>query len=553
MERYVAGYVRVSTEHQVERDSLVNQQEAIKAFAAAKGLPLRMFVDAGYSAKDTERPALRELLVELEKGAPLVVAITKLDRLTRSLRDLVGLYDVFEEREVSLVSLTQSLDTSTPIGRFVFYVLGLVAQMEREMTAERETENMAARARRGKWNGGPAPFGFTCKTLEERRFIEREVTRSGRKLSDLLHDPEVLNQAEAHALSVVKVPKGLVADEAEAEIVRMAFESLLRIKSVRGVTHYLNSLGKRTRHGKTWAMTSVKRMLKNPFYKGTLAYNRRKGHKHTSRQRPESEHIMVEGVIPAIVPEAVWDKVQFVLRSQAHVASSTKRSRLLLSGLPTCGHCGGKLFAGVVRRTGKTYRYYRCNTHIAKGKSVCPGASVRVEHLDETIVGALRSIGTRPDAVRAQLQEAIGRYKNETVPLMKREGELQGALKLNRQKVGRLVELFENGDIDRDLFRERKAELERDERQMHDELGALRARLSSGDVIPFDVEQAVGMLANVGAVFDGLEFEDKRELLRTVFKKIVVGDSGISYQIRVLPELFTYSDSMDTGSWPRRA
>jgi site-specific DNA recombinase len=550
MERYIAGYVRVSTEMQVERDSLVNQQEAIKAYAASKGVTHRLFIDAGISAKDTERPALQELLDEMRANRVETVVVVKLDRLTRSLRDLVDLYELFEEHEVSLVSLTQSLDTSNPMGRFVFYVLGLVAQMERELTAEREMENMQARARRGKWNGGPSPFGYTCKNLEVRRWLEGEARATGSTVEELSRDPQVMNRADAHALSVVGEPKTLVVDEQEAKVVRAMYDAFLQLRSLRGVTHHVNRMGMKTRHGLPWAATSVKRILGNPFYKGTLAYNRRRGYKRTSKHRPEDEHILVEGVIPAIVDEDTWDRVAAILQEQKGLSSAQKRSPLLLSGLVHCGRCGGKMFgSGNKKRGQKAYHYYRCNNHLSKGSSVCPGTSVRVEVLDRVITDAIRTIGMKPHAVREQLQEQQARYQGETVPLLEKEKELQAALKQNRNRTMRLIELYEEEAIAKDEFQERRLELERDKQQLEEELARVRARLGSGEMVTFDIEQAVGMLGNLGAVFEALEFQDKRELIRTVLRDIRVDESTVSYKVRVLPDLFVFSDRRGRGSW----
>jgi len=154
MDKILAGYIRVSTEMQVERDSLMNQEEMIAKFARSKRKEYVIYKDAGISAKNKDRPAFQKMLGDIQEGVVETVIVTKLDRITRNLKDLIFLKDFFEEHGVSFVSITQNLDTSTPMGRFSFYILGLVAELEREMTAERVAEDMKGRARRGKWNGG---------------------------------------------------------------------------------------------------------------------------------------------------------------------------------------------------------------------------------------------------------------------------------------------------------------------------------------------------------------------------------------------------------------
>ena len=113
----IAGYVRVSTEMQAERDSIVNQEESIQAFAKSKGEPVRLYKDIGISGKDKERPAFQKLLRAIESGRIDTVVVTKLDRITRSVKDLIYLKELFDKQNVDFVCTTQHLDTSTPMGR----------------------------------------------------------------------------------------------------------------------------------------------------------------------------------------------------------------------------------------------------------------------------------------------------------------------------------------------------------------------------------------------------------------------------------------------------
>ncbi|MDA8218083.1 MAG: recombinase family protein, partial [Dehalococcoidales bacterium] len=125
--RFVAGYVRVSTDVQVERDSLTTQEQALTAHCQAQGWTLQLYRDEGVSAKDTERPALQRLLADVRAGRVAVVLVTKLDRISRSLRDLLDLMALFEAAGVKFVSLRDNIDTSGPVGRFILHILGAIA------------------------------------------------------------------------------------------------------------------------------------------------------------------------------------------------------------------------------------------------------------------------------------------------------------------------------------------------------------------------------------------------------------------------------------------
>src|SRR2546428_1554946 len=118
VERWDAGYARVSTTMQVEREALTNQVQALEAYADAQGLKLRLYPEEVVSAKDTDRLNLQELLSDVRAGRVRSVVVTRLDRISRSLADLLDLMRLFEEHEVKLISLRDNIDTAGPVGRF---------------------------------------------------------------------------------------------------------------------------------------------------------------------------------------------------------------------------------------------------------------------------------------------------------------------------------------------------------------------------------------------------------------------------------------------------
>ncbi len=156
------GYARVSTDEQArEGVSLEAQQARIKAYAQAKDLPLGdILVDEGRSGKDLKRPALQDLLARCDRGEVAHVIVWKLDRLTRRTRHLLSLVeDLFLAKHIELHSVSESLDTSTPHGRFVLTLFGGLAQMERELIGER-TRSAMAHLRANGLATSHAPLGF---------------------------------------------------------------------------------------------------------------------------------------------------------------------------------------------------------------------------------------------------------------------------------------------------------------------------------------------------------------------------------------------------------
>ncbi len=167
------GYARVSTDEQTrEGVSLQAQVARIRAYAQAKELELvDVLTDEGISGKTLERPALRELLQRCERGEVGHVVVVKLDRLTRRTRDLLALVDdLFLARHIELHSVSESLDTSTPHGRFVLTLFGGLAQMERELIGERTRTAMADKRENGQPTSHP-PLGFRPNGSRKHRML----------------------------------------------------------------------------------------------------------------------------------------------------------------------------------------------------------------------------------------------------------------------------------------------------------------------------------------------------------------------------------------------
>ena len=186
----VVAYLRVSTESQAERGiSLQAQRAKVNAYIELHDLELvEVEVDAGASAKTIERPALRRALEALEQGTADALLVVKLDRLTRSVRDLGALLErYFSNGKWSLMSVSESIDTRTAGGRMVVNMLGVVAQWEREVIGERTSHAMLHKAAQGEHTGGIVPFGYQLgpdgKTLVPRE-EEQQVIRLARRYRD---------------------------------------------------------------------------------------------------------------------------------------------------------------------------------------------------------------------------------------------------------------------------------------------------------------------------------------------------------------------------------
>ena len=179
-----AIYTRVSTDHGLEQDfnSLDAQYDASQAYIRSQAhagwtLLRGKYDDGGFSGGDTDRPALQRLLQDVRAGKVDVIVVYKVDRLTRSLADFAKLVELFDQHNVSFVSVTQQFNTTTSMGRLTLNVLLSFAQFEREVTSERIRDKIAASKRKGLWVGGMAPLGYDDQGSKDHRSMKREAER----------------------------------------------------------------------------------------------------------------------------------------------------------------------------------------------------------------------------------------------------------------------------------------------------------------------------------------------------------------------------------------
>jgi len=217
------GYVRVSTDKQAEQGVSLEAQEAkIRAMVTVQGASLlEVIVDGGESAKNLNRPGLQRLLALVESGKVEAVIVAKLDRLTRSVKDLCGLLELFEKRKVALISVAESLDTGSAAGRLVITIMGAVSQWEREAIGERTRDALKHKRTSGE-RVGNIRFGF--RLGPDRKHVEPDPSEQA-VLTEICH----LRQ-NGHTL--------------------------------RGIAAALNRKALRTRRGSAWRLEHVARIVK---------------------------------------------------------------------------------------------------------------------------------------------------------------------------------------------------------------------------------------------------------------------------------------------------
>ena len=366
-----AIYTRVSTEQGLEQDfnSLDAQREACEAYIKSQAhegwrLVRDRYDDGGYSGGSMDRPALQKLLIDVRARRIDVIVVYKVDRLTRSLADFAKLVETFDAHGVSFVSVTQSFNTTTSMGRLTLNVLLSFAQFEREVTGERIRDKIAASKKKGMWMGGVVPLGYRVEdralhVVEDHAAIVRSLFRR-----------------YLEAGSVVRLKQQLDAED---------FRLPVRIDG-----------GGRSTGGGLFSRGHVYKLLSNPIYAGRIAH---KGQVH-------------EGQHPPIVTLDLWDEVQQSLRDHTG-AARTRRTRqssdaLLAGKLYDDG--GNRMSPTWARKGSKRWRYY-VSQAARQGEKSKAGSIPRVPAADvETFVTeALGRLSPDRAASQTDIRDLIDR------------------------------------------------------------------------------------------------------------------------------------------------
>jgi DNA invertase Pin-like site-specific DNA recombinase len=357
-----AIYTRKSTEHglELEFNSLDAQRDACEAYIKSqasqgwRALP-QHYDDPAYSGGNLDRPALQQLLKDIDAGRIDVIVVYKIDRLTRSLADFAKLVEAFDAKAISFVAVTQQFNTTTSMGRLTLNVLLSFAQFERELSSERVRDKVAASRRKGKWTGGTVPLGYDARN------------------------------------------KKLVINKAEAETVRYIFRRYLELKSFGKLVEDLDAKGivtkrrdtkvKKFNGGILFTYGPLAYFLKNRVYIGETG--------HKDKWFP-GEHA-------GIVDRKTFDQVQQLLKSKSdgRDATRTASEALLLGKL--YDDKGNRMSPSYSTKNGVRYRFY-VSSALLRGRKTDVGSVGRVSaaEIESAVLTALQSHQGREETNNGQ-------------------------------------------------------------------------------------------------------------------------------------------------------
>ncbi len=506
-------YPRVSTEMQVEGYSLDGQKNSLKRFAEREEMQIvGIYEDAGKSGKSIEgRPAFKRMLSDIQEGLDVdYVLVYKLSRFGRNAADILNSLEFIQSYGVNLLCIEEGIDSSQTSGKLLISVLSAVAEIERENILEQTMNGRREKARQGKWNGGPAPYGYSLKD------------------------------------------DTLLIEESEAEVVRTIFDKFVHTNmGYTGIAKYLNLQGiKKTPRKKTdieeFSAHFIKILLDNPVYCGKIAYGRRvrekvKGTKADYKVVKKQDFCLVDGLHEGIVDEELWAKAH-AKRQETGVKSESKYGKErahLLTGIIKCPKCGSGMYANRVCWTKKdgTYKevmYYACSRNKQeRGRSCDYSANLKKTDIEPLVIEFIKEL-VKDEHFAAEIKKKIG-LQVDTAKIDTEIHNYETKLKEVELNKARLEREIDSLPIDV-TYRERKIHdmtLRLD--GLYDTIAEIeaniedaRTRKKSVEAEFITMENIYKILEHFNELYDIISDEEKKELISTLVKEIQIYPEGES-------------------------
>ena len=368
-----------------------------------------VFEDEGFSGGNLNRPDFKRMMKAARDRQFKAIVVYRLDRISRNISDFSALIEELGRLDMDFISIRESFDTSSPMGRAMMYIASVFSQLERETIAERIRDNMHELAKTGRWLGGTTPTGYTSEAV-------KSVTVDGKSKK---------------ACKLKLLPE-------EAEIVRRIYDLYLETNSLTMTETELLRQQVKTKTGRNFTRFAIKSILQNPVYliadreayqyfvekeadlfsgpeefdgvRGILAYNRTDQEKgRATVYLPISEWIVSVGEHPGLIPARIWIRIQESLeRNKSKAYHKPRSNEALLTGLLWCA-CGNRMYPKLSNRmtaSGKPVYSYVCKMKERSKRSLCSRHNASGNLLDNAIVEQIRHLTEDDSGFMAQLEKS---------------------------------------------------------------------------------------------------------------------------------------------------
>ncbi|HCU6988824.1 TPA: recombinase family protein [Staphylococcus aureus] len=370
--KLVGGYIRVSTERQVEGYSIEGQITQIEQYCQFNGYELvYIYADRGISGKSMNRPELQRMLNDAKNGKLDCVMVYKTNRLARNTSDLLTIVEELHRQNVEFFSLSERMEVKNSTGKLMLQILASFSEFERNTILENIYNGQHQRALKGYYQGN-LPLGYN---------------------------------------NIPDNKKELMINQHEANIVKYIFESYAKGHGYRKIANALNHKGYVTKKGNPFSINSITYILVNPFYIGKIQFAKYKDWNEKRRKGLNDKPIIADGKHPPIISQELWDKVQSRKKQVSQKPQVHGKGTNLLTGIIHCPQCGAPMAASNTTNTlkdgtKKRIRYYSCSNFRNKGSKVCSANSVRADVIEKYVMDQILEI-VKSDKVLKQVVERV--------------------------------------------------------------------------------------------------------------------------------------------------
>lgn len=477
IKKRVGIWIRVSTEDQARGESPEHHEKRAQYYADAKDWKVvEIYNLSGVSGKTVlEHPEAKRMLEHVKSGHISALIFSKLARLARNTRELLDIADIFREFDAGLISLQESIDTTSPAGRLFYTMIAAMAQWEREEISERVSASVPIRAKLGKPLGGAAPFGYKWEK------------------------------------------QALVIDPNEAPIRKLMFELFAQHKRKRTVARLINEIGHRSRKGKKFTDTTIDRLLTDPIAKGLRRanYTKSTGEKKKWKLKPEDEWVYTK--VEPIVSEELWNECNDFLEKQrkSNKKIARKPAVHLFSGLTFC-HCEHKMY---VPSNNPKYTCQKCRHKIP------------VDDLEAIYLEQLKDFLLSEKDMNAYLQQADDVIVDKTELLSLHEKER----KKIQHEMDKIYTLYIEDKISSDGFGKTYKPLEERAVQLDTEILELQAEIDYLKINNLSSAQILTEARSLHGRWPTLSREEQQRIVETITEKIIIGQDEVTIHFHYLP------------------
>lgn len=489
--KLVGGYIRVSTERQVEGYSIEGQITQIEQYCQFNGYELvDIYADRGISGKSMNRPELQRMLNDAKNGKLDCVMVYKTNRLARNTSDLLTIVEELHRQNVEFFSLSERMEVKNSTGKLMLQILASFSEFERNTILENIYTGQRQRALEGYYQGN-LPLGYN---------------------------------------NIPDNKKELMINQHEANIVKYIFESYAKGHGYRKIANALNHKGYVTKKGNPFSISAVTYILSNPFYIGKIQFAKYKDWNDKRRKGLNDKPVIAEGKHTPIISQSLWDKVQARKRQVSEKPQVHGKGTNILTGIISCPQCSAPMAASNTTNTlkdgtKKRIRYYSCSNFRNKGSKVCSANSVRADVIEKYVMDQILEI-VKSDKVLKQVVERVNQENQVDVAALNHDiAYKQQQFDEINTKLKNLIQTIEDNP---DLASALKPTIHQYETQLNDitnQINQLKQQQNQ-EKSSYDTKQISIILRHIFQNIESLDKPQLKALYLTVIDRIDIRKDG---------------------------